>query len=75
MVKQEDIMRSNYYKFAKVNDNMWEGYGPGRVTNFYGKDAKTMDAWNVYVCQWNKKHPDSPIDRTDYFTYMIEEIW
>ena len=68
-------MRGNYYRFAKVNDNIWEGYGPGRVTNFYGKDAKTMDAWNAYIFQWNKKNPDSPIDRTEYFNFMISEIW
>ena len=68
-------MRNNYYRFAKVNDNTWEGYGPGRVTTFAGKDAKIMDAWNDYVYKWNKKNPDSPIDRTEYFNYMIAEIW
>ena len=68
-------MRGNYYRFAKVNDNMWEGYGPGRVTTFMGKDAETMDAWNNYVRKFNEKHPDSPIDRTEYFNYMIAEIW
>ena len=68
-------MIGNYYRFAKVNDNMWEGYGPGRVTTFSGMDAETMDAWNDYVCQWNKKHTDSQIDRTEYFNYMISEIW
>ena len=68
-------MRNNYYRFAKVNDNTWEGYGPGHVTTFAGKDAETMDVWNDYVCRWNKKHTDSPIDRTEYFNYMISEIW
>ena len=68
-------MRNDYYRFAKVNDNTWQGYGPGHVTNFYGKDAETMDAWNDYVYKWNKKHPDSPIDRTEYFNFMIAEIW
>ena len=42
-------MIGNYYRFAKVNDNMWEGYGPGRVTTFSGMDAETMDGWNNYV--------------------------
>ena len=68
-------MRSNYYRFTKVNDNTWQGYGPGRVTTFMGEDAETMDEWNDYVCKFNKKQPDSPIDRTDYFNYMISEIW
>ena len=68
-------MRNNYYRFAKVNEHMWEGYGPGRVTTFLGEDAQTMDAWNDYVCQWNKKNPDSQIDRTEYFNYMISENW
>ena len=68
-------MRSNYYRFEKVDDNTWEGYGPGRVTTFHGQDAETMDAWNDYVCKLNKKHPDLQIDRTDYFNYMISEIW
>ena len=68
-------MIGNYYRFAKVDDNTWEGYGPGRVTTFMGEDAETMDVWNGYVYQWNKKHPDSPIDRTDYFNYMISDIW
>ena len=68
-------MIGNYYRFAKVDDNTWEGYGPGRVTTFMGEDAEIMDAWNAYVCQWNKKNPDSPIDRTEYFNFMISEIW
>ena len=68
-------MRNDYYRFAKVNDNIWNGYGPGRITTFMGKDAEIMDAWNDYVCQWNKKHTDSQIDRTEYFNYMIAEIW
>ena len=68
-------MRHDYYRFTKVNNNTWQGYGPGNVTTFSGKDAEIMDAWNDYVYQWNKKNPDSPIDRTDYFNYMIAEIW
>ena len=66
-------MIGNYYRFAKVDDNMWEGYGPGRVTTFMGEDAETMDAWNDYVCKFNKNHPDFPISRTDYFNFMISE--
>lgn len=38
-------------------------------------DAEAMDAWNNYVTKFNKKNPDLPIDRTDYFNYMISEIW
>ena len=68
-------MRGNYYRFAKLDDNTWEGYGPGRVTTFLGEDAETMDAWNAYVIKFNKQNPDLPIDRTDYFNYMIAEIW
>ena len=68
-------MRGDYYRFKKVDDNTWEGYGPGRVTTFMGMDADTMDAWNAYVIKFNKKHPELPIDRTDYFNYMIAEIW
>ena len=68
-------MQNNYYRFSKVNDNIWQGYGPGHVTTFYGKDAETMDTWNNYVNKFNKKHPDLPIDRTDYFNFMIAENW
>ena len=68
-------MRGNYYRFAKVDDNTWQGYGPGRVTTFLGEDAKTMDAWSKYVHKFNEKHPELPIDRTDYFNFMISEIW
>ena len=68
-------MRHNFYRFAKVNDNIWEGYGPGCVTTFAGEAAEAMDAWNNYVYKWNKKHPDSPIDRTSYFNFMIAEVW
>ena len=68
-------MRGDYYRFTKVDDNTWQGYGPGRVTTFMGMDADTMDAWNAYVIKFNKKHPELPIDRTDYFNYMIAEIW
>ena len=68
-------MRHDYYRFTKVNDNTWEGYGPGNITTFIGIDAETMDAWNDYVAKFNRKNPDSPIDRTDYFNYMIAEIW
>ena len=67
--------RHDYYRFAKVNDNTWEGYGPGTVTTFMGTDAEAMDTWNDYVYKWNKKNPDSPIDRTSYFNYMIAETW
>ena len=68
-------MKSNYYRFAKINDNTWQGYGPGRVTTFMGEDAKIMDVWSEYVQKYNKKHPDSPIDKTEYFNFMIKEIW
>ena len=68
-------MRGNYYRFAKVDNKTWEGYGPGRVTTFAGMDAEIMDTWNDYVYKFNKKHPELPIDRTDYFNFMIEEIW
>ena len=68
-------MRNDYYRFAKVNNNTWQGYGPGSVTTFSGKDAEIMDAWNDYVCKFNKNHPDFPISRTDYFNFMIAEIW
>ena len=68
-------MRNDYYRFAKVSNNIWEGYGPGRVTTFMGEDAETMDAWNDYVTKRNKEHPDWAIDRTDYFNFMISEIW
>ena len=68
-------MKHNYYRFAKVNNDVWEGYGPGCITTFMGMDAETMDAWNNYVQKYNKKHPDSPIDKTEYFNYMISEIW
>ena len=68
-------MRNDYYRFRKVNDDIWYGYGPGNVTTFLGQDAETMDAWNDYVTKFNKKHPDLPINRTEYFNYMIGEIW
>ena len=68
-------MRGNYYRFTKVNDNTWQCYGPGRVTTFSGEDAETMDAWSKYVHKFNEKHPDSQIDRTEYFNYMIAENW
>ena len=68
-------MRGNYYRFTKVNNNIWEGYGPGCITTFAGEDAKTMDTWNEYVIKFNKRNPDSQIDRTDYFNFMISEIW
>ena len=68
-------MRHNYYRFAKVSKNDWEGYGPGCVTTFTGKDAEAMDAWNNYIIKFNKKYTDSPIDRTDYFNFMIAEVW
>ena len=68
-------MRGNYYRFAKVDDNTWQGYGPGRVTTFIDMDAETMDSWNDYVIKFNKNHPDSLIDKTEYFNYMIAEIW
>ena len=68
-------MRNDFYTFAKVSNNTWKGYGPGCVTTFTGKAAETMDAWNNYVTKFNKKNPDSPIDRTNYFNYMISEVW
>ena len=68
-------MRGNFYRFAKISDNVWEGYAPGCVTTFSGEDAETMDAWADYVARYNKKHPDSPMNRTEYFNFMIEEIW
>lgn len=68
-------MKHNYYRFAKVGNDVWEGYGPGCITTFLGEDAKIMDNWNNYVQKYNKKHPDSPIDSTEYFNFMIEEIW
>lgn len=68
-------MRNDYYRFTKVSENTWEGYGPGNITTFMDIDAETMDAWNDYVTKFNRKNPDSPIDRTDYFNFMIAEIW
>ena len=67
--------RHDYYRFAKVSDNIWKGYGPGTITTFTGEAAEAMDAWNNYVTKCNKKNPDSPIDRTNYFNYMIAEVW
>lgn len=67
-------MIGNFYRFTKISDNTWQGYGPGRVVTFMGEDAKTMDAWSAYVQKYNKKYPDSPIDKTEYFNFMIEEI-
>ena len=68
-------MRHDYYRFAKVNNDVWEGYGPGSVTTFMGEDSKTMDTWDDYIARYNKKHPDSPIDKTEYFNHMISEVW
>lgn len=68
-------MRGNFYRFAKISDNTWQGYGPGRVTTFVGVDAETMDKWNDYVTRYNRKNHESPMDRTEYFNFMIEEIW
>ena len=68
-------MWHNYYRFTKVNDHTWKGYGPGHITTFMDMDSETMDAWNDYVIKFNKNHPDSPIDRIEYFNYMIAEIW
>ena len=68
-------MRHNFYRFVKTDRNIWEGHGPGCVVKFMGEDAKTLDAWNNYVVKYNKKHPDLSIDRTDYFNFMIEEVW
>ena len=68
-------MRHDYYRFTKASNNIWEGYGPGGVTTFAGEAAKAMDEWNNYVTKFNKKNPDSPIDRTSYFNYMISEVW
>ena len=68
-------MRNDFYTFAKASNNTWKGYVPGCVTTFAGKAAEAMDAWNNYVTKFNKKNPDSPIDRTNYFNYMISEVW
>ena len=68
-------MRGNFYRFAKISNDTWQGYGPGRVVTFMGEDAEIMDKWNKYVTKYNKKNPDSPMDKTEYFNYMIEEIW
>ena len=68
-------MKGNYYRFAKINENTWEGYGPGRVTTFSGEDAKTIDTWANYVARYNKRHHGSPIDRTEYINFMISETW
>ena len=68
-------MRGNFYRFAKVDNNTWQGYGPGRVTTFLGEDAEVMDTWSDYVARYNKKHPDSPIDKTEYINYMIAEVF
>ena len=68
-------MQHDFYRFARVGDNTWEGYGPGGVVTFTGEYAEALDAWNNYVAKYNKKNPDSPIDRTSYFNFMIAEIW
>ena len=68
-------MRNDFYKFVKANNNTWEGYAPGCVTTFAGEAADAMDAWDVFVYKYNKKNPDSLIDRTNYFNYMIAEVW
>ena len=68
-------MQGNYYRFAKISNDVWEGYGPGCVTTFRGDDAETMDKWSEYVRKYNEKHPDFPINKTEYFNFMIEEIW
>ena len=67
--------RHDYYRFAKVSDNIWKGYGPGGMTTFTGEDAEAMDAWNDFVYKFNKKNPCNRIDRTNYFNYMISEVW
>ena len=36
--------RHDYYRFAKVSDNTWKGYGPGTITTFTGEAAKALDA-------------------------------
>ena len=46
-------MRGNFYRFAKISDNTWQGYGPGRVVTFMGNDAEIMDKWNKYVTSKN----------------------
>ena len=68
-------MRGNFYRFAKISDDVWEGYGPGCVTTFMGEDAEIMDKWNEYVIRYNRKNLESPMDRTEYFNFMIEKIW
>ena len=47
----------------------------GSLTFFAGEAAEAMDAWSNFVHKFNKKNPDSPIDRTNYFNYMISEVW
>ena len=68
-------MRNDFFRFVKVGNHVWEGHGPGCVVTFMDEDAEAMDAWNDYVTKFNKKNPDSPIDRTSYFNYMIAEVW
>ena len=68
-------MEGNFYRFAKISNNTWRGYGPGYVITFMAEAAKIMDKWNKYVIRYNRKNPDSPMDRTEYFNFMIEEIW
>ena len=68
-------MQHDFYRFAKVNDNIWEGYGPGCVVTFTGEYAEAMDAWNNFVYKFNKKNPDARINRTSYFNFMIAEVW
>ena len=68
-------MRGNFYRFTKTSANTWQGYGPGRVVTFMGEDAEIMDKWNKYVIRYNRKNPDSPMDKTEYFNFMIKEIW
>ena len=58
-----------------MDDNIWEGCGPGYVVKFTDEYAEALDAWNNYVAKYNKKNLDSPIDRTNYFNYMIAEVW
>lgn len=66
---------NKFYRFVKTDRNVWEGYGPGCVVTFMGGDAEALDAWNNYVVKYNKENLDSPIDRTNYFNFMIAEVW
>ena len=52
-----------------------KGTAPDVLLHSWGGDAEIMDKWNKYVIKFNKTHPESPIDGTDYFNFMIGELW